>query len=626
MTFVPSDRVRRPFTAALLLSLALALGAAHAAQPTTVRIGLLNFESETSYLSRRDNVQRTMMAYLQEKIPELRIEPHYYTTQELTRAIERREVEFFLGSSGFYVSMIPKSVRDVATLISPNFPDPNQVVAGAIFVRADRRDLTDIASLEGKTAVSTHPLNFMTYQINLGEIAKAGYDPDRFFHETLFTNNRPVEVMRAVLEGRADVGFLRACMVEGISARNPEFQGKFRFINRRLGPREERLGCRYSTDAYPGWTMAVVPHTPPAITHRVALALLSMKPEETPAGYSWSLATNFEDINNLFRTLRIGPYEYLRHWTVKRIFEQFWPALLFLLGVFLTWVLHWWRVEKLVVRRTRELEAALVRERETEENARRLTGRLEALQRTRTVEQLSSIFAHDLGQPLSAMRYALRGLETLLRRAKTGDAREGDDERIAECLKTLRAQLGRSADMIERVRSYAKRRDGRENPVDLKTVAEEVARELGQSKSSRTAVTLDLPAEETVVEGNNLELFLLLLNLLKNAQRATEEAGATTPVRVRLFRTAEKIRLTVENDGRLLSEEEVARLGTPFSTTSEDGLGLGLVIVQSIAEAHRAKLLYRARETGGLSVSLDFPPFARDDSSAEPSEPQGTQS
>ena len=626
MTFAPSDRVRRPFTAALLLSLALALGAAHAASPTTVRIGLLNFESETSYLSRRDNVQRTMVEYLQEKIPELRIEAHYYTTEELTRAIERREVEFFLGSSGFYVSMIPKSVRDVATLISPNFPDPNQVVAGAIFVRADRKDLTDIASLEDKTVVSTHPLNFMTYQINLGEIAKAGYDPDRFFHETLFTNNRPVEVMRAVLEGRADVGFLRACMVEGISARHPEFQGKFRFINRRPGPREERLGCRYSTDAYPGWTMAVVPHTPPAITHRVALALLSMKPEETPAGYSWSLATNFEDINNLFRTLRIGPYEYLRHWTVKRVFEQFWPALLFLLGVFSTWVLHWWRVEKLVVRRTRELEASLVREREIEENARKLTGRLEALQRTRTVEQLSSIFAHDLGQPLSAMRYALRGLETLLRRAKTSDAREGDDERIAECLKTLRAQLGRSADMIERVRSYAKRRDGRENPVDLKEVAKEVARELGQSKSSRTAVTLDLPAEETIVEGNNLELFLLLLNLLKNAQRATEEAGTSTPVRVQLLRTAERIRLTVENDGRLLSEEEVARLGTPFSTTSVDGLGLGLVIVQSIAEAHRAKLLYRAREAGGLLVTLDFPPFARDDSSAETSEPQGTQS
>lgn len=622
MTFVPSDRVRRPFTAALLLSLVLALGAAHAAQPTTVRIGLLNFESETSYLSRRDNVQRTMMAYLQEKIPELRIEPHYYTTQELTRAIERREVEFFLGSSGFYVSMIPKSVRDVATLISPNFPDPNQVVAGAIFVRADRRDLTDIASLEGKTAVSTHPLNFMTYQINLGEIAKAGYDPDRFFHETLFTNNRPVEVMRAVLEGRADVGFLRACMVEGISARNPEFQGKFRFINRRLGPREERLGCRYSTDAYPGWTMAVVPHTPPAITHRVALALLSMKPEETPAGYSWSLATNFEDINNLFRTLRIGPYEYLRHWTVKRIFEQFWPALLFLLGVFLTWVLHWWRVEKLVVRRARELEAALVRERETEENARRLMGRLEALQRTRTVEQLSSIFAHDLGQPLSAMRYALRGLETLLRRAKSGDAREGDETRIQECIKTLRSQLERSADMIERVRSYAKRRDGRENPVDLKAVAQEVARELGQSKSSRTQVTLDLPEEAAVVEGNNLELFLLLLNLLKNAQRATEEAKVDAPVRVRLIKTPEKIRLTVENDGRMLSDEEVAKLGTPFSTTSEEGLGLGLVIVQSIAEAHRAKLFYRARETGGLLVTLDFSPFER----TESTQPQGTES
>ena len=125
-----------------------------------------------------------------------------------------------------------------------------------------------------------------------------------------------------------------------------------------------------------------------------------------------------------------------------------------------------------------------------------------------------------------------------------------------------------------------------------------------------------------MVEGNGLELFLLLLNLLKNAQRATEEAKAFTPVRVHLIRTSEKIRLTVENDGRLLSEEEVAKLGTPFSTTSEDGLGLGLVIVQSIAEAHRAKLLYRAREAGGLSVCLDFPPFARSAPETEPSEGQ----
>lgn len=49
-------------------------------------------------------------------------------------------------------------------------------------------------------------------------------------------------------------------------------------------------------------------------------------------------------------------------------------------------------------------------------------------------------------------------------------------------------------------------------------------------------------------------------------------------------------------------------------------LGPGLVIVQSIAEAHRAKLLYRAREAGGLSVCLDFPPFARSAPETEPSE------
>lgn len=581
------------------------------AAPTTVRIGLLNFESETSYLSRRDNVQQTMVDYLQTHIPELHIEPHYYTTEELTRAIEKGEVEFFLGSSGFYVSMIPKGARDVATLISPNFPDPNQVVSGALFVRADRKDLTDIESLHKKVAVSTHPLNFMTFQINLGEIALAGHNPDRFFKEIRFTNNLPVEVMREVLDGRADVGMLRACMVEGISARHPEFIGQFRFINRHPGPREERLGCQYSTAMYPGWTIGVVSHTPPAITHRVALALLSMDPSENPSGYSWSLATDFDKINHLFRTLRTGPYEYLRHWTVRRVVEQFWPGLLFLLGLFTAWVFHWWRVEKLVVRRTEQLEAAMIRERKNEANARKMTERLETLQRTRTVEQLSSIFAHDMGQPLSAMRYALRGLETLLRRAGTDAAREGDEKRIEECLKTLRAQLGRSAEMIERVRSYAKERSGREDPVDLCGVVREVAREMQESKSMHVPVALDLPTTPAIVEGNALELFLILLNLLKNAARALREIEANEPICVSLHATDETVQLTVENAGKTVSEDRIAQLGTPFETTSEDGLGLGLVIVQSIAEAHRARVAYRARPTGGLIVTVTFPTYSK---------------
>ena len=320
------------------------------------------------------------------------------------------------------------------------------------------------------------------------------------------------------------------------------------------------MRCVRSTDQYPNATLVAMPSLSSELSRRIAGALLSANPVGEDR-YHWSLTTDYNKVDELYRTLRLGPYRYLREWTLKRFFDAYWPFLLAFAVLLVSGAAHLWRVETLVKRRTEALEEEMERRRKAELAAERAESRFNALQRSSVVGMLSSIFAHDLGQPLSAMRYALRGLETLLRRSKTGEAREGDDERIAECLKTLRAQLGRSADMIERVRSYAKRRDGRENPVDLKKVAREVVNEVGQSKSSRTAVTLELPEEETVVEGNGLELFLLLLNLLKNAQRATEEAKASSPVRVRLIRTSEKIRLTVENDGRPLSEEEVAKLG-----------------------------------------------------------------
>lgn len=62
--------------------------------------------------------------------------------------------------------------------------------------------------------------------------------------------------------------------------------------------------------------------------------------------------------------------------------------------------------------------------------------------------------------------------------------------------------------------------------------------------------------------------------------------------------------IRVENDGDVLSPEALARLDEPLATIKKEGLGLGLLICKSIAEAHRAKLLFEARPlaAGGLLV------------------------
>lgn len=588
---------------------------------TVVRIGMLDFESEASYLSRVEDIQETVLSHLEETTPGIVIERRRYKTSELAEAVRKGEVEFFLGSSGFFVEMRPYGVRDIGTIVSRSFPDPNQCVAGVIFVRRDRADLKSISDLAGQTAISTDPRNFMTFQIGMGEIKKAGFNPDKFFRRIDFTNSVPSEVVRSVAEGRADVGLLRACMLEAIEARNPQWQGLFRVIGERKGPRADRLGCRYSTDMYPGWTFAVMPHTPPILTRHVAISLLSMRPEDTPSGFAVSFATNYASVNALFRDLRIGPYAYLREWTLARVMRAAWPFLLLAAGLAGAWVLHWWRLEKLVRRRTAALELALAKEKAAEAEAHRAAEKLDRLQRVSLVGELSSIFAHELGQPLSAMRYFARSLLTLSKKA------DPDPGLVRACIEGLQTQITNAGKILERVRSYAKQGAVRDKAIDLSALARSAVEELVQSKRLRAAV--DFRAEGPVfIRGDEVELRILVHNLVKNAAEAAAahaaaraSAGAGTeadthrrqaPVRV-VVRTApsetdsgkRRAEFCVENDGPEISQADLARLGEPLHSSKKEGLGLGLLICKSIAEAHRAKLLFEARtpeEGGGLRV------------------------
>ncbi len=580
----------------------IALQSAVAARPENViRIGLLDFEREVSYSNTRDMVQKSIVDYLRRHFPHYEIQAHYYTTTALIEAVKKGEVEFFLASSGFFVSMRQYGVRDVGTLVSDMFPNPNRVVSGTMFVRSDRFGLSTLDSIYGLKAVSTHPMNFMTFQINLGEIALHGYNPDHFFSSIEFTDNNPQGVVERVLSGQADVGLLRHCMLEAITAAHPEMAGKFKVINSQHG---KPVPCASSTQFYPGWTMAVTPHTPPKIARDLAKLLLEMRPEDTPSGYSWSLATDFKRVNNILRILRVGPYSYLREWTVKGFIIKVWPYIGFFVGLLIAGLIHLLRVKKLVIRRTQQLSDTMERERLANERAQEIGTRLEMMQRVSTITQLSSIFAHELGQPLSAMRYSVRGLQTLFSRLSPEAQSPAQAKSMASCIDILQKQLERCAEIINRVRSYAKQNGGREDAVNLRELVAQTVQEISQTRYAPACLRLTLPPYPLVVEGNAVELKLVVLNLIKNASEEIAETRDNPLLDVELSYDSDgrKAVLTVENSGRLLTNDDVRRLKEPFNTSKSKGLGLGIMIITSITEAHRAQIDFTPRKNGGLIV------------------------
>ncbi|WP_113703282.1 HAMP domain-containing sensor histidine kinase [Nonomuraea lactucae] len=116
--------------------------------------------------------------------------------------------------------------------------------------------------------------------------------------------------------------------------------------------------------------------------------------------------------------------------------------------------------------------------------------------------------------------------------------------------------------------------------------------------------------ESPLTEGSRTLLSRMVGNVIDNAIVHNHEGGW---IRVAAMADGAAARLVVETGGRVLDQEQVARLAQPFQrlgadrTGSGDGSGLGLSIVAAVAAAHGGELDLRARPEGGLRVTVSLP-------------------
>lgn len=573
--------------AAIALGTLLAVSAANAEDKVQLRFGLLDIERESTYLSHNDKTQTETVKWLRETLPQYAIEVRMLTIPKLAEEIKAGRIDAFLSSSGFFVEMWPYGVRDIATLVSKTFPDPNQCVGGAIVVRSDRTDLNKIANLQGLRAVSTNPQNFMAFQLGMSEIASRGYDPQKFFSSISFTNNEVKEVLRALMQGKADVALLRACFLESITAREPEWKGAFKVIE----PVKTNAACGYSTKLYPGWTVAVTNQAAPSMASDLTKTLLAKAPAGHD-GYHWEIATDYRPVNDVFRLLRIGPYDYLNHWTFQRFWEEYKTYVL--LGVLLVigWVFHWLSIERLVRRRTAELQVALQTQKELHAKAMESAAAIEKLTKFGVVNELSAIYAHELAQPLTSIGYLVRTLRNALKRVPSDTEAK---PLMEKCTEKISADLGTAQTILSRVRRYAKAPLRRDTVIDFSALVTGVVEQI--CKTSRGEFITDIEKDVLVV-GDELELSVLTLNLLRNASEHTLDER----VRVVLHHEVlpgkgAGVVLEVRNAGTAPTEcapgvfEKRETLNPAEADGKKaNGFGLGLLIVRSILKAHGGTL------------------------------------
>lgn len=582
----------------LLLALSLGISFVHA-KPASERPKLIVGVTEFALTEDGRDITEALHRAAAPLTADYDLEFRSMPVPELERAARERRVDLVLGSAGLVVRLADAGAKPIVTTLGPGSVNANENEGSAFLVRRDRDDLQTIGDLAGSHLIANRPSGFSGYLIAMGEIALAGNDPGHFFSSRTFigAQNASHEIARRIRYGFADAGILRLCAWEELLQNDPSAAEDLRI----LAPKKSKSACVHSTDLYPAHTLAALPHVTPEAVTATTLAFLRMTPTER--GRSWAVATDYLSIDKLFRALKTGPYRYLREPVWKRFLAEYFPFILIFLGVALLFLWQFENTKRLLEKRTLEVRRLARKEAEQER-------RLLFLERNTMVSQLSSMLAHELHQPLAAIRLYARGLVKLV-------ARTNPSPEVTEAADAIADEATRAKEIVERVRAYARNRRAQRVPTALSDILQNAVSHF--QSGAKAPVPLTITGDKNVtVSVSALEIELVIVNLLKNAREAAMK-GPSPKISIAVRHDGRRVEIDVRDNGPVVTKETLERLTMPVSSEKPEGLGLGLGIARGILEQHAGTLRFRSNAPEpGLTASVSLPLPAKTPISEDP--------
>jgi signal transduction histidine kinase len=207
--------------------------------------------------------------------------------------------------------------------------------------------------------------------------------------------------------------------------------------------------------------------------------------------------------------------------------------------------------------------------------------------------------SHELRTPLAVMR-----TEADVALANP----EPDVEELREVAVAVSESVVRTEALLDGLMLLARSQPGllRPEPLELDELARRVARQVAAEARER-GVEVRVGGATARVEGDRALVERLVANLAENGVRHNV-AGGWVDLRTDTVDGHAVLRVT--NSGPVVPPEQVGRMTSPFERLGRHGeapgAGLGLSIVQAVADAHGARLLIEARPAGGLDIMVRF--------------------
>ena len=235
---------------------------------------------------------------------------------------------------------------------------------------------------------------------------------------------------------------------------------------------------------------------------------------------------------------------------------------------------------------------------EQQRTQRQLRINQEALSRAlrlSTMGEFAAALAHEINQPLTAISNYAR----VAKAATNIDAASEASGRVI-------TQVERAADVVRRLRNFIQLGRSETSPIPVGRLLEEALAYCHPELDRHDVrVELEIQPDLPQVQVDVMQIEQVIVNLVRNSAEALSEAGRYDgKIVIEAAReSGHAVVIRVRDNGPGFDPDLLERASLPFTTTKEDGLGLGLSLARSIIEAHGGRLAI-ASTSGGASVSF----------------------
>lgn len=277
------------------------------------------------------------------------------------------------------------------------------------------------------------------------------------------------------------------------------------------------------------------------------------------------------------------------------------------------WRQYWWQivVTLAIIGAQAMLIVALLaqrrRRRVAESNERKRYSEMALMNRRVALGEMSGAIAHELNQPLGAIRNNAGAAELLLKADPPKLAE------VAEILGDIKRDDQRASDIIVRIRQLLRKSEFELRAIDLNEAIDESLKMLAaEALAHEVSLTAQLAPDLPKVSADRVQVEQVILNLARNAMEAMEGQSVDRKVlKIRSARANDKeAEVSVADSGVGIPPDSIGGIFDAFVTTKPNGMGLGLAISRTIIEAHGGQIHAENKSEGGAVIrfTLRFAP------------------